>query len=1079
LTNADNGQVQLQLNGTSTSYNINPTPILVSNNSSSTPQPTFTRSSTAYKQDGTQMSSGEPRYETGEFGQGIMVEEGTTPLIQNGFFANYTGTKDDGLEDTFANWTNYATGTGRTEAVSDLSFGNAALKTTMSAATVAGQGRGVYQNRTLAEMGLVAGDEISLQSKYKMSEQSTGAVVFLIAAFLNSSGADIGYTYVVNQATAAESTYTIIKAENQTVPIDTVTIQFRVLIYATSPFSGQNNWLQVDYFTCEKKAYSTSPTDVIRAAETLTIPTQGILSIEQGTWEQMAYITDYTKDPSIDYAMIFCIPGTSGYIGLYHEKGTSNWRFITFDGTNYTNSDFSDSYTPNGWHRFGATWTQTDAKLFVDGVLRATINSPIYPATLDTAAWVGYNTRNNCAYLNTLHDDICISSIARTDSEMQARGTSTSPLPVDQYTTAKYNLDGNLSGQIYSNSPVLPDGKISGISIDSSYVSSSGQTISLPSQLTNLQGVSSTNLAISGDGKRIYYLNPSDNNYLYMFDYNDYSTKKATNFSPISFKPSYNGDYVAFKAGDSLYLYNNLTEQTPLITYNAIDFSIAGNGTVYYEDGVDVGAEKLKKYFGFSSTLVTSYYGALSVSRDESTVFVSNNISGTYYLHIYKNTPNGFKGTLSTTSSSSFSNLHSNKDGSLVFFNNNGAFYSYQVSTKSMRKLDISGTIIKITDEDKVIYRDPSYYYKLYDPDTDTSEDIRPSDAVNPATSSDINFSVDDSGNKMAYVSTSGISTSFINGAERPERYLFSFDGKNSWLSYKDGVWSAVKTGSTPVEEDFNQYGMTIEKVNSLTASDFDSLYENGKEVYNFDVAVYFASIDSTISPSLKGIKITMNGSSTESGEVMIEKSLFTTKHQDFTSSNWRKIRKIYPIEIQPKEAEMYYLIVKDGVYSSHKDGQWINNIDPGLLTNVEGNWIDSSNGQGITQIGMTADELRAIPETELTSLLPATTISVIFAMKVDDVSTADYSSLISVDYTENLFTAATLTLKIKYIDGTSQDYTDLTKSQVENFMEWITERQFGRGPIFYTIKTIVSGVEVNDFINYFTIKTVSVDDTP
>ncbi|MEL7567641.1 MAG: sugar-binding protein, partial [Dehalobacterium sp.] len=42
---------------------------------------TFTRNSVAYKQDGTQVISGNPRYEAGKFNQGIMIEEGTTNLL--------------------------------------------------------------------------------------------------------------------------------------------------------------------------------------------------------------------------------------------------------------------------------------------------------------------------------------------------------------------------------------------------------------------------------------------------------------------------------------------------------------------------------------------------------------------------------------------------------------------------------------------------------------------------------------------------------------------------------------------------------------------------------------------------------------------------------------------------------------------------------------------------------------------------------------------------------------------------------------------------------------------------------------
>jgi len=44
-------------------------------------QPTFTRNSIAYKSDGSQVAVNVPRFEAGKFGQGIMIEEGTTNLF--------------------------------------------------------------------------------------------------------------------------------------------------------------------------------------------------------------------------------------------------------------------------------------------------------------------------------------------------------------------------------------------------------------------------------------------------------------------------------------------------------------------------------------------------------------------------------------------------------------------------------------------------------------------------------------------------------------------------------------------------------------------------------------------------------------------------------------------------------------------------------------------------------------------------------------------------------------------------------------------------------------------------------------
>ena len=43
--------------------------------------PTFTRASVAYLSDGTKVEAGQPRFEVGKFGKGVLIEEGTTNLL--------------------------------------------------------------------------------------------------------------------------------------------------------------------------------------------------------------------------------------------------------------------------------------------------------------------------------------------------------------------------------------------------------------------------------------------------------------------------------------------------------------------------------------------------------------------------------------------------------------------------------------------------------------------------------------------------------------------------------------------------------------------------------------------------------------------------------------------------------------------------------------------------------------------------------------------------------------------------------------------------------------------------------------
>lgn len=648
----------------------------------------------------------------------------------------------------------------------------------------------------------------------------------------------------------------------------------------------------------------------------------------------------------------------------------------------------------------------------------------------------------------------------------------------NQYISSElHSINITVKGGIdYGKTISLLNGKISNIYINSSYSTSSEPLETIPLQRLYLSGVNPSIFAVSGDGTKVIYSKPEDANKIYSLNLNNGNNVKITDYVPVIIKVNFDGTKVAFKdSSNNLYLYDEILNKTILVSANTSQFSVQNDGTVCYFCTGNTTLYILSTVNPLPlsppgtvclSGQAVSY---LDISKEGKQIFYSNGTSF-YTLTL---TPAGWKFSLLTTMSKTIDGLWTNNDGSMVFIKTLDGLFVYEVLSRAIRKMDVNiSTIIRVAKNNKLITLDPNYKYQLYDPGTDMVKDIRPADAANNS------FDVDGSGTKIVYVSTSGLSTYYFNGVQRPERYLFSFDGKNSWYSYNKGTWTVVKTGTQPVKEDFDKYGMTIDEVNTMDEGDFESLYTGGKQVLHFDIAVYFASVDPYITPSLKSIMVTLKGGEPGPNGDIFEKALYTSKQQSFNSSTWRKIRKIYPVEIQPKEAEMYYFIIKDGSYKTYKNSQWVD-VNSTILSDIETNWIDSINGQGITQLGMTAEELRAVPESALNSLLPANNLSVVYAMKVQDISTESYSSLITIDYVENLFDASLLTLKIKYVDGTFDEYPNLTKTQVEDFMEWVNERQYNRGPIFYCIKTVSNGVEINDFINYYTIKSVSVNDTP
>lgn len=173
-------------------------------------------------------------------------------LTLNPLFSDYTGTIDDDTGDTFTDWTESTGGTGRVESVSGGISGTS-LKITMTDASGSGLIRGVRQYRTLAEMGLVVGDIISIAASYKMSAQ-IGSTVVVHIQYQDSGGGQVGdLVYVVSGDTAEVTGYARKVTEGLVIPEGTNRIRFFAGIRSAGAYSAQNNQLWVDYFTCSNQ----------------------------------------------------------------------------------------------------------------------------------------------------------------------------------------------------------------------------------------------------------------------------------------------------------------------------------------------------------------------------------------------------------------------------------------------------------------------------------------------------------------------------------------------------------------------------------------------------------------------------------------------------------------------------------------------------------------------------------------------------------------------------------------------------------------------------------------------------------
>jgi len=641
-----------------------------------------------------------------------------------------------------------------------------------------------------------------------------------------------------------------------------------------------------------------------------------------------------------------------------------------------------------------------------------------------------------------------------------------------------YKVTISIKGQDYNNVPSFESGKLEKISIDSAYANVNGLVETKP-LLNSLSSISTSNFCLSGDGDTLYYSNSSDG-YLYRMNLNTGASSKVGNYTGITeIQVNYDGTIAAYKTGSNQVVYYNDNKVTKenLLSSSSMVFSLQNNGSVVYVIGTYTsGSREIKIYSAEteSSTSINTYSNFNTMSSDHTKVYMDAPQNGNIVYFSLDNTTDdakklyrseknssGWNTSSIYTASNKITSIFSNDDGSKVYFSDN---YFYDNDTKTIRKLDIDFTIKKVLTGDRLFGVDSYNNVVIYDVmkgEKTISQNISDLGTV---------IGINDAGTKIEYLSTGGVvKTILLEEDKTRENYLLSFDGKNTWCSFIDGELIEIDH-ATPTADDFSNYGMTADEVNALDADDFAQLYDDGRDIYTVDVAIYFKSDDPYITPSIGSISVITNEEDANSIDNLAGQALYAAKKADFDGSDWRKIKRIYPIELTKKEATFYYFVYVNGAYSYYDGTQWQTETAGEItnyLTDVQIFWPQ------ITAVGMAANDVKSIPEASLTSQLAGEQFSVVYAMKVFDDSTENYSCIVNADYVEDFFDSDTLTLNIIMNDGTTSTFSTLSAIQVEDFMEWISNRQHGRGPVFYTIKV----GSMNYFINYYMIQSVKVEE--
>lgn len=363
--------------------------------------PTFSRASTAYTSDGTQVAVDVPRIES----TGMMVEEGTTNLVPSGalFFEGWT--EWDGAIVTIT----------QDQTVSEW---NTNLATRLQSTG----GSSLAKYFTTVVVPSANGQPYAVQVKVKNIGLNTVRVDTYIDASTIHQDVDPGEVAEIELHPTGDGSTSL-------------RVQFKAI-------GGDDLDLMLFDLQVEAATYTTSWHDGTRAAESLTIPGT-VFGLSEGTFEADVYIPDWLGTNLKNSVILGHGTGSLlNYIGLYHQNvsGQNAWVAEVGDGNgNRTPVTAPNALTP-GTHRLAVAWHPNKLAIYIDGELAEDTPNPIMPSASPDDVRVG-TWWDGSSPLNSNISAIRVSSRFRAEAELAAEAAE--PLAMDSDTTYLSSLDGS------------------------------------------------------------------------------------------------------------------------------------------------------------------------------------------------------------------------------------------------------------------------------------------------------------------------------------------------------------------------------------------------------------------------------------------------------------------------------------------------------------------------------------------------------------------------------------------------------------------------------------------------------------
>jgi predicted phage tail component-like protein len=213
--------------------------------------------------------------------------------------------------------------------------------------------------------------------------------------------------------------------------VDNVTIYVRTDVQQGITFHIDGNQL-------EQKPYATTFVDGTRSAETLTIPTDGVLFADEGTVEVEFYVDDVAEFNSRNNYFFDVNPliDNNNRILIYNID-SSTYRFLIGNGSTYDVANISSSNVVQGLNYIVATWNGSEVTFKLNNI-ESTDAMDVKQASAvieNTTVYIGSGT-TSINHINSQISNLRISRTARSDSEIL--DTYENGFTVDEHTTAYF-----------------------------------------------------------------------------------------------------------------------------------------------------------------------------------------------------------------------------------------------------------------------------------------------------------------------------------------------------------------------------------------------------------------------------------------------------------------------------------------------------------------------------------------------------------------------------------------------------------------------------------------------------------------